>query len=141
MTHTYATATLDISPSAYNEIRTALLKAGYGHLLEEIRKRETIDMEGISIRAAVEKPVVTVLCERDDIGISGPRAAIFVGAAFSIAGTAGEMEYLTWRMVHLNGGRLVKKGIRKDWLAWRRDTYGEDFPSWLSDIHPDAFMD
>jgi hypothetical protein len=47
MTHTYAV--LQISDSAYAEIKNALIKAGYSDHLHEDNEKIVIDMHGIAL--------------------------------------------------------------------------------------------
>lgn len=53
-THTYAS--LEVSPTTYAEVRAKLLAAGYEHSFHCDDKGEAIDMHGIAIAEAKEKP-------------------------------------------------------------------------------------
>ena len=48
-TYTYTYVILEVSSKAYQEIRTKLIEAGYGHALHE-EDSEVIDMHGIVLK-------------------------------------------------------------------------------------------
>lgn len=51
-THTYTYAVLEVSPAAYDEIKTKLLRAGHKEAVHAGDKRNLIDMQGIALRRA-----------------------------------------------------------------------------------------
>lgn len=57
-THTYSV--LDISASAYEEIRDLLKDAGYHHAIISKERGEVIDMHGIAVRANAGNPKLKI---------------------------------------------------------------------------------
>lgn len=60
VTHTYVL--MDLSPSAYNEIKKKLLAAGYSHAVHEAHDGERLDMHGIAVTMEdkIHEPVATL---------------------------------------------------------------------------------
>ena len=56
MRSTYTYAILDLSPSAFEEIRSKLLAAGYGDQFHQERGRAVIDMHGIAVASDGTSP-------------------------------------------------------------------------------------
>lgn len=50
MTHTYAV--MEVSSETYREIRNALIKAKYGHAIDQTNDGEVLDMHGIALQDA-----------------------------------------------------------------------------------------
>jgi hypothetical protein len=71
-THTFAI--LELSPSAYAEIKGKLESAGYGHAFDIIDGREVIDMHGIAVSkdpdATTEASTATKPAEAEPAGPS-----------------------------------------------------------------------
>ena len=147
-THTYAT--LEVSESAYGEIRSAFFAAGYDHAIHNERGgREVIDMAGIALMAAKasaprtvppaeNRPTITVVsCSQE----SDPWAVHHVpyAAAIYIQGFFHEHadSPLVRRAWDLSEAFPVKR-ITQCQVQWHWfESRNRRFPYLLADIHPD----